>query len=190
MTPATRKRLMRLGLLAALIVTILVVAELTGLRKHLTIAKIREMTLNAGAWGVALYTLAFIVGEIIHVPGLLFVCAGVAIWGKLEGGFIAWIAAALSITASFVVVRAVGGRALEGIEHPFMKRMFSHLEERPIRTVALLRAILVISPPVTYALALSPVRFAPFFIGSLIGLAPPMALAAIFFEYLLRYLGA
>jgi len=186
---SARARWLRLGLLAAFIAIALGVGELTGLRKELTIARIRELTLGAGALGVVIYTLAFIIGEVIHVPGLLFVVAAVAIWGRLWGGVIAWVASTLSITASFMVVRALGGRVLARVQQPWFRRVLQRLEARPIRTVALLRAVLVISPPVTYALALSPVRFFDFFVGSAIGLLLPMAVTALCFDQLLRWLG-
>lgn len=188
MTPE-RKKLFRLVLLALFIFTLLAVGELTGLRHWFTIVKLRQLVLGAGALGVVLYAATFIVGELIHIPGLLFVCAGVAIWGRLVGGMIAWGAGTLAIAAVFVVVRAVGGTMTDGLKHPWIRRALDHLDSRPIVTVIVLRAVLVISPPVTYALALSPVRFWHFFIGSAIGLLPPMMLVAIFFEYVLKWTG-
>jgi uncharacterized membrane protein YdjX (TVP38/TMEM64 family) len=190
MTPDMRRRITRLAILAALIIAVLIVAEVTGLRGSFTIARLRTLTLAAGSFGVLLYVAAFIVGEIIHVPGLLFVAAGVAIWGRLWGGVISWAASVLALSATFLVVRAIGGRALDGLKHPWLDRMLVRLADAPIRTVALLRAVLVISPPVTYALAFSPVRFSDFFIGSAIGLVAPLALAALFFERILRYFGS
>jgi uncharacterized membrane protein YdjX (TVP38/TMEM64 family) len=185
-----QRRALRLAGLALFVAVVLVVAEVTGLRHHLTVAKLRELTLSHGLLGVVYFTAAYIVGELIHVPGLLFVGAAVAIWGRVEGGVIAWGSSVLALAASFLVVRAIGGPALADIEHRWLQRVQARLEAQPIRTVALLRAVLVISPPVTYALALSRVRFVPFFLGSAIGLVPPMVLAAIFFQYLLRWLGA
>jgi uncharacterized membrane protein YdjX (TVP38/TMEM64 family) len=188
-TPA-RKRWLRLGIFLAVVATVIVVGEVTGLRKRVTIARIRELTLHFHALGIVVYTIAFCIGEVIHVPGLLFCAAAIAIWGRLEGGVIAWGASVLSISTSFVVVRAVGGHALADIKHRWMQKILAQLEANPIRTVALLRAVLVISPPVTYALALSRVRFRDMFIGSAIGLMAPMVLVAIFLDYVLRWMGA
>ena len=67
MTPEMRRRITRLALLAALIVALLIVAEVTGLRRSFTIARLRTLTLEAGSLGVLLYVVAFIIGEIIHV---------------------------------------------------------------------------------------------------------------------------
>ena len=190
MTPEMRRRITRLAFLAALIIVLFIVAEVTGLRRSFTIARLRTLTLEAGSLGVLIYVAAFIVGEIIHVPGLLFVAAGIAIWGRLWGGVISWGASVLALSATFLVVRAIGGRALEGLKYPWLERVLLRLADAPIRTVALLRAVLVISPPGTYALAISSVRFSDFFIGSAIGLLAPLALAAIFFERVLRYFGS
>ncbi len=106
---------------------------------------------------------------------------------------ISWGASVLALSATFLVVRAIGrlARSSTGLEASrWLDRMLLRLADAPIRTVALLRAVLVISPPVTYALAFSPVRFSDFFIGSAIGLVAPLALAALFFERILRYFGS
>lgn len=190
MTTEMRNRLLRLGALVLFITTLIIVGEVTGLRHELTIGHLRGLTLRAGALGVLVYVAAFMVGEVIHVPGLLFVGAGVAIWGRLWGGMLSWAASVLALGATFLVVRGIGGRALVGLRAPWLLRVLAHLERAPMRTVALLRTVLVISPPVTYALALSPVSFADYLVGTAIGLVAPLALAAVFFERLLRYLGA
>ena len=189
MTPA-RKRWLRLGILAAVLVTLFIVGEVTGLRKRITIDKIRELTLHAGALGIVVYAIAFCVGEVIHIPGLLFCAAAIAIWGRVDGGVIAYGASVLSISASFVFIRAIGGsHPLDNVKSRYLPRIVGQLAAHPIRTVAILRAVLVISPPVTYALALSAVRFRDVFIGSAIGLVAPMAVVAIFLDYLLRWIG-
>jgi uncharacterized membrane protein YdjX (TVP38/TMEM64 family) len=184
-----RPRLVRLAILLGLLGVTFVVAELTGLRKAVTLERVRELIRGAGTFGVALYFAVFVIGELVHVPGLVFVAAGVAIWGRLPGGILAWVGSVISVGVSFVVVRAIGGQALAEVRQRHLVRLMSRLERAPISTVALLRAVLVISPPVTYALALAPIRLRDFLIGSALGLVPPLTLAAIFFDQLLRWLG-
>jgi uncharacterized membrane protein YdjX (TVP38/TMEM64 family) len=52
--------------------------------------------------------------------------------------------------------------------------------------VALLRLVLWMAPAVNYALALSPVRYRDYAIGSAVGLAIPVAAAAAFLHFFLR----
>jgi uncharacterized membrane protein YdjX (TVP38/TMEM64 family) len=117
------------------------------------------------------------------VPGLVFVAAGVLAYGPRVGGLVSYGAALVSISVSFGVVRALGGRALGDT------RVMQKLDLRPVRTIAALRLFLVLSPPLNYALALSRVRFRDYLLGSALGLAPPTALAAIFFDRVLAWLG-
>ena len=55
------------------------------------------------------------------------------------------------------------------------------------RTVAILRAILAMAPPLNYALALTGVSLRDYVIGSAIGLAPIILILAIFSEQALQF---
>ncbi len=185
-----RATVIRLVVLAAILVTLVVVGETVGVRRWLTLTKLRELTLHTGALGIVAFVAIFVGAELLHIPGLLFIAAGVAIWGPLEGGLISWVAGVLSVVASFLLVRSIGGPALAEARHPLIKRALRHLDDAPIRTVAVLRAVLLIAPTVTYALALTRVRFVPFLVGSAIGLVPSLAICALFAGRVLRWLGA
>ncbi len=190
MTGPARARLLRIGGLVLILVALLVAAELTGLRKSFSVAKLRTIVVDAGALGILIYIGAFVVGELLHLPGLIFIAVGVLIWGRLWGGLIGWATALLSIAISFVLVRAIGGKALAQTEQPFLKKMMGHLAARPILTVAGLRAVLMIAPTVTYILALTPVRFSSMMIGSALGLIPPLTLVTFFLAKVLAWIGA
>jgi uncharacterized membrane protein YdjX (TVP38/TMEM64 family) len=187
----TRGRAWRLGALAALFVVALVVRYGTEWGASLSTAKVRDLVQHAGAAGVLLFLVAFAIGELLHVPGLVFVAAAVLTWGRVAGGAIAYAGALVSVSVSFAVVRGIGGKALAEVDWKagrwrWVGKLMDQLERRPIATVTLLRLLLLIAPALNYALALSPVRFADYLIGSALGLALPVALAAVFFQYLLR----
>ena len=55
----------------------------------------------------------------------------------------------------------------------------SYSDGCPIATVALLRAVLVLSPPLNYALALTSLRFFDHLLGSALGLVVPIGAAAL-----------
>ena len=178
----SRARVIRLGLLAALVVALVIVRHTTRLGASLSTAHLREVVQHAGVAGVGVFVLAFACGELLHVPGLVFVATAVLAWGRLTGGALAYVGALVALSLAFVIVRAVGGQPLGELRQPRLRAIMAHLEDRPIRTVAVLRMILLLSPALTYALALSRIRYRHYVAGSAIGLALPVAAAAALFE--------
>ncbi|MAQ15325.1 MAG: DedA family protein [Sandaracinus sp.] len=179
---------LRLVLLGVFMAGLFVFGWASGWADHFTLEGIRDAIQSAGAWGIFLFIGAFAVGELLHVPGVVFVAAAVLAYGELVGGITAYVGALVSVAVSFGVVRGVGGRALGSIGHPRVRKILDRLEERPVRVVALLRLILWVAPPLNYALALSPVRFRDYMVGSAIGLVIPLTLAALFLDWLVSFL--
>ncbi len=176
---STRARLIAL---AAVLLAGLLVGHATGATEKLTADGIRSFVASAGALGVLAFLALFVVGELLHVPGLVFVAAAVALWGPLAGGAIAAVGSILSLVTTFAVVRGVGGKPLGEVKLAFARRMLDGLERRPVFTVAVLRTVLILSPPVTYALALSPIKFRDYLVGSAIGLVVPLSVAVLVFD--------
>lgn len=182
-------KLLRLALLVG---GLLAASELLGIRAHIAedpraaAEDLRLAIQAAGMWGSLLFLAVFCVGELLHVPGLILVLAAVLAYGRLEGGLLAYVAGVASFGFSFAIVRAVGGKALAEIESTWIKRVLARLDAHPIRTIALLRVVLIMSPPVNYALALSSVRFRDYLLGSAIGLIPPMLLATLAFDWVIK----
>jgi uncharacterized membrane protein YdjX (TVP38/TMEM64 family) len=174
----SRARLLRLALLVAVAAALAYVRLGTSFGASLSTARIRELVLHAGTAGVAVFVVAFCAGELLHVPGLVFVAAAVLAWGRVVGGAAAYGGALVAVSLVFVVVRAIGGQPLGAIAQPRLRAILARLERRPILTVALLRLVLWLAPSVNYALALSPVRYRDYAVGSALGLAVPVAAAA------------
>jgi uncharacterized membrane protein YdjX (TVP38/TMEM64 family) len=149
---------------------------------------IRELVQGAGLWGVLLYVAAFAAGEFLHVPGLVFVAAGILVYGKASGFFVVLLGAVTSVCFSFLVVRRIGGTPLREARNPWLRRMLAGLERHPLRTVFVLRTLLWMAPPLNYALALTPVRFSHYALGSTLGLILPVAGATLLIEWLLALL--
>jgi len=185
--PSARDRRMkrlRLVALAVLFFGSLIVAKLTGLSDQISVEYVRDLMQSSGPWGFVLFVGIFTVGELMHVPGLIFVGAASVAYGQSLGIAASYAGALTSVAVSFVLIRAVGGQPLTGFKRPFVRRIFARLEEHPIRTMAILRVLFILAPALNYALAMSKVRFRDFVIGSAIGLAIPIPLAVLFFDYL------
>ena len=184
-----KKGKLRLVAVVLLLVGLLVAAKLTGVSDLVTIENMKTWMADAGPWGVLLFVVAFVVGELLQAPGLLFVAVGVISYGRLLGGGLSFAVAVLSVCFSFAIVRLVGGKALGELETPWVKKVMSKLDERPITTIALLRVVLILSPQLNYALALTNVRFRDYLVGSVLGLIPPIVAFVVFFDAALRFFG-
>src|SRR5262249_50357862 len=126
----------RLRLIAALALALLFlgIGRVLDLQQHLTVESLRATVASAGIAGVALYVIAFCVGELLHVPGLVFVAAGVLAYGPALGGPLAFLGAVASVSVSFWIVRAIGGRPLGALRTPSGGRAVSPLHARAIAT--------------------------------------------------------
>ena len=177
----SRWRLLALG---ALFFGSLLVAHWTGLTQNIDVETIRSFMDAAGALGFVVFLIAFAAGELMHVPGLVFVGAASVAYGEVLGSFAAYAGALLSVTVSFFVVRLIGGQPLGEVKRPLARRILSRLDDHPLRTVAILRFFFWMAPPLNYALAMSKVRYRDYLAGSAIGLLLPIPLAVLFFDWL------
>lgn len=176
--PTTRWRWVRLVALGVLVGVLVVGAHLAGVTDRLSGPSVRATIAAAGAWGPVLFVLAFCAGELVHLPGMVFVAAAAFAYGPAIGAALAYAGAVASVSVTFALVRGVGGKPLASVRWRFARRLLAHLDRRPVLTIALLRLVLWISPPVSYALALSGVRFRSYLAGSAIGLAIPVPAVA------------
>lgn len=188
-TPAPRKKWLRIGALIALTVVLVAIGHATGATEHLTRERIQETMLGLGALGFVAYLVIFALGELVHVPGMVFVAAAILAYGRALGFGAGMVGALVSLTVTFAVVRAVGGQPLGDVERPFMKRMLAQLERRPIATIAVLRVLFQMLPALNYGLAMSKVRYRDYAVGSMLGLAPVIAVFAIAFDWITEHLG-
>lgn len=176
---------LRIAALVAITAILIFAGKSSGLFDDLSAEKIRSEVTAAGWWGIIIFVVIFSVGELMHLPGMIFVAAGILAYGQWAGFAISLVAALISVCVSFVLVRVVGGKMLEEIKNPFLRKMLDKLDHSPVKTVFILRCILWLAPPLNYGLAMSRIRFRHYAIGSAMGLVPPVAVFAVFFEYFL-----
>ena len=178
---------LRIGGVVALIGALVLVERFTGLSDQLSRDALRAHVAAAGPWGIPLFFAAFCVALFLHVPatGILFVAVGVALWDRVAGAGLAYAGAFVACMFSFTIVRGVGGKPLAEIKNRFARRILARLESHPILTVFVMRVIFFAGAPVNYALALSSIRPRDYVLGSLVGLAPPTVVLAIFFDVLI-----
>lgn len=162
--------------------------EISGLRDHLTLAYLRQTILAHEAGGLFVFVAMFSLGNLVQIPGWIFLAAAVLALGAFWGAVVTYIAAVISCGVTFLSIRFLGGDALREMKNKTAMRIFRQLDARPIASVALLRVFFQTVPALNYALALSGIRFRHYMVGTLLGLPLPIALYCIFFDTLAHLL--
>jgi len=179
----------RLFLVIAFFALLLGVFQFSGLRENLSLAFLRETFSEHTVVGLLIFTALFIVGNLLHVPGWLFLAAAVLALGEVRGGLVTYVAAVVTCAATFWIIRLVGGDALCDIRFSWAKKLLARLHARPVAVVAALRVLAQTMPTLNCVLALSGIRFRSYMAGTVLGLPLPIALYCLFFDYLARVLG-
>ena len=162
--------------------------ELSGLRQHFSLEFLQQRILEHRISGLLIFVLLFALGNLVQIPGWLFLAAAVLTLGRSMGGLATYVAASISCVVTFLLIRMLGGDALRRLDSRIAERIFRHLDARPITSIVLLRVLFQTVPALNYALAMSGVKFRNYLIGTLLGLPLPIAVYCLFFEYLARML--
>lgn len=158
-----------------------VIGRVTGFTDQLTVDGIRSSMKAAGMAGFFVYLLTFAVGQLLYIPGFVFVAVAGLAYGPVLGPVASIIAATVSVGVSFVIVRTIGGQPLAGIQQPFLKKWLDRLEEQPLRSMIVIRLFLWAIPPVNYTLAMSGVTFRDYMLAAVIGMTPPFIVISVLF---------
>lgn len=178
--PGARHRTwLRIGILAAVTVALVAGAHLSGLGEHLTQERIQRVMSELGVLGFVAFVALFTLGELVHVPGVVFVLAAVVAYGPWLGFGAGLLGAIISLSIAFWVVRLIGGQPLAEVQRPFVRRMLARLDRHPVRTIAILRVLFQMLPALNYALAMSKVRYRDYLLGSVLGLVPVIGALAL-----------
>ena len=167
---------------------LLAIAELSGLREHFSLEYLRQTLLDNRWSGLALYVLLFAMGNLIQIPGWIFLAAAVLALGRTWGGIVSYLAAGVSCAVTYYVIRSVGGNALTRLKGKLATRLLGQLQAKPVRSIVVLRILFQTLPALNYALALSGVGFRKYMLGTLLGLPLPIAAYCILFDRLAAFL--
>lgn len=178
----------RLLLLIFFLLGLLAIFELTGLRQHFSLAYLREILHMHPVLGLCFFVGAFCVGNLVQIPGWIFLASAVLALGQLYGGIVTYIAAMSSCAITFLIVRLIGGDALRKLDSKFARSIFAKLEQYPVASIAMLRTLMQTAPALNYALGLSGVSFKQYMVGTAIGLPLPILLYCVFFEHVAKIL--
>ncbi len=165
------------------------VSEFSGLRGHFNLDFLQNKIQQHRVGGLLIFILLFSMGNLIQIPGLIFLAAAVLALGRTTGGIATYIAASVSCVLTFFAIRFVGGDVLRQLDNKIAAALFRQLDAHPVKSILLLRMLFQTAPAVNYAFALSGVRFRHYLAGTLLGLPLPIFLYCLFFDYLAKSLG-
>ncbi|PUA20168.1 TVP38/TMEM64 family protein [Glaciimonas sp. PCH181] len=174
----------RLLIVILFLVILLALFQFSGLREHFNLEFLRQQIVDNKVNGLLIFVLLFCMGNLIQVPGWIFLAAAVLALGKTWGGIATYIAATISCIFTFLTIRFIGGDAIRGLKNRTALKILHSLDAHPIKSIALLRILFQTVPALNYALALSGVKFHKYLIGTMIGLPLPIMVYCLFFDYI------
>jgi len=174
---------------AAAFVAALVACAIYARRTGVDGPMIQRELLALGWLAAPLFLLVMAAGELLHLPGMVFVVAARLVFGASVGFALGYVGAVFAVTVSFVVARQLlaAARATDEPWRPrwrFLQRALARLESHPVQTIALLRLVLWLAAPLSYALASSNVKVRDQVMGSALGLFAPVLVAVLLSGYL------
>ncbi len=186
---ALLRRHQRLLLVLLFLLVLWGLFELTGVRSQLSPAYVEAQLMAHPVAGLLLFVLLFCLGNLIQVPGWVFLVAAVFGLGQWAGGLVTYVAACTSCFVTFWLIRWLGGGALQQLQSPLARRILQQLDARPVQSVLLTRLLFQTLPALNYALALSGIRWRHYALGTVLGLPLPIAVYCFFIDALVRSLG-
>lgn len=184
----TRGHYFRLVALLVFLAVLFVVFEVTGMREQFSLEFLRDQIERNVVAGLLIFVVLFSLGNLIQIPGLIFLGAAVLTLGKGWGGLATYAGAITACAFSFFVVGSIGGDVLRDLDGNVARRLFARLDRHPVRAVFMLRVVFQTAPALNYALALSGVRFRHYLAGTMLGLPIPIAIYCLAFDLVREYL--
>lgn len=178
----------RLIAVALFLFLLFAVFELSGFSAHFTLGFLQQTIRDHLASGLLIFVLVFALGNLVQIPGWVFLAAAVLTLGQVWGGVVTYIAACISCVVTFFTIRFVGGNALRQLDSKVAVSLLSRLDAHPVKSILLLRMLFQTVPALNYTLAMSGVRFRAYLLGTLLGLPLPIALYCVFFDTLAKAL--
>lgn len=177
-------RYKRLLFVIAFLALLLGIFQLSGLRDNFNLAFLHQQFVDNAFTGLLVFIALFALGNLIQIPGWIFLAAAVISLDRFWGGLATYLAAMVSCAFTFWVICSIGGDTLRQIKNPYAVRVLYSLDKHPVLAVFVLRLLMQTAPALNYALAMSGIKFRHYLTGTLIGLPIPIALYCLFFDYI------
>ena len=156
----------------AVVVFCAVVTYSTGLLNE---ESLRALFTESGAMGPVLFVALYSFVQPFGFPGVVFMLLSAVLW-PLGFAFLLNLAGATGAgVVGFFFARFVGRGWVQDRLPERLRDLEERVLERAFRTVLIVRLTLYLFPPAHWALGLSPVKFGPFLLATIIGFIPMTA---------------
>jgi uncharacterized membrane protein YdjX (TVP38/TMEM64 family) len=179
-------RYRRIVFVLIFLLVLLGVVHWTGLRQNFNLVFLRQTLSESGWEGLVLFVFLFSLGNLVQVPGWIFLASAVLVLGQWAGGLATYLAASVSCAVTFLSVRWVGGDTVGQLQGRLAKRLLVQLHAHPIRNVVALRMAFQTLAALNYTLAMSGLGFRKYMIATLLGLPLPIAAYCVFFDFIAK----
>lgn len=166
-----RGSLLKIGAAAA-VATLFAWVYVSGAYEQFDPATMRDWIRAAGPWGGLLFVASYSVFQPFGVNGLVFLLSAPLIWNPTEAFLLNWAGTAGTGLFSYAGARFMARDWIQERLPRRVRRFDERLRTHGFRTVLLLRLIFYTTPSVQWALGVSQVRFFPFLVASVLGVAP------------------
>jgi uncharacterized membrane protein YdjX (TVP38/TMEM64 family) len=129
---------LRLGVIAGLVVAAGVLAATAD---DLSVAAVREVVYELGPAAPVVYVVAYALATVLLLPGTPLTIAAGVLFGPATGSAVAWVGAVVGATASFLVGRLIGRRAVEQVAGRRVRSLDRFLSERGFVALLLVRLV-------------------------------------------------
>ena len=172
-------RLLRAALVVVVITAVLMTMRHLHLTDHLSIERMRALIDSAGPLGPLVFIAIFISGFFLPGPEMISVAFGGVLFGPLWGFVYSWIACIIGTALPFILVRYGAQEWAQRALHdrfPRIRALDDRLQRHGVLTVALLRLVFLLAPPLNWSLGATRVLFRDYVLGTGIGILPGLVL--------------
>ena len=173
------RRPVRAVLTAATVVAVVAVLWRLDLWGRLSVDSMRALV---DAWeplGPLVFIAVFVAGFFVPGPEIVLVALGGVLFGATGGFVYSWIASLLGTATVFLLVRYTAQAWVQRAMRdrlPRLRALDDRLERHGVVTVLVLRLLLFLAPPLSWALGASRVATADYVLGTAIGILPGIGL--------------
>lgn len=165
-----RVRLALAGTFVAVMVSLGIGLTVSG---ALTPEDVRAEVASYGAFSAVVFVLVFVLGNLLHMPALVFITAGAVAFGVVPAALLSILAGSIGAVLNLLYLRRLsGGSSMRRLDQAWVGRILDGIESRPFLTVLLLRLVFNTSPALSAALAFTGVPFWPYTLASVLGMSP------------------
>jgi uncharacterized membrane protein YdjX (TVP38/TMEM64 family) len=157
---------------AAVVASVVAWVYTSGAYEQFDPATMRIWFRDAGPWGSVLFIAAYSLLQPFGLNGLVFLLSAPLIWTPTEAFLLNWAGTVGTGLFSFFGARLVARDWIQKRLPQRFRRFDDRLCTHGFRTVFLLRLIFYTTPTVQWGLGVSRVSFAPFLVGTVLGVAP------------------